>query len=403
LVHNEAMARLRLAYAAHDMTAEDVVSMGEAESIMDSYMVVYLLGFMLKDASKATPKEVQKLNKVVDQIYPGWNATQEFMREVSESVAPKRDGLYFSDVATVIEEAGERYGSFQDKECRILKDDLMAIEDSGPTGAGRVRLTDFYKLALDGKPQFSESVNFLRQQGALDESDPSNPKVLITNYIASPSNCIASSSFFSVCCTDECEGLFQQLERNIAAPDAPPATILSAVSSLASHTMPKNRELSAWLQERLQDIANHHGGRVPLHGRLFTQWMHFAYPRECTYPHASGAMQGQRPEDVFSLEALQTMDSAFTEEQMREHIETFENRSDYDAGANDESDMWSMHEELVVSQAPQLAAQRTTGLASVARSAVFVAMIFSTIMGVQWKMASKGKQTDCSGSEKYYV
>merc|ERR1719359_2234285 len=120
----------------------------------------------------------------------------------------------------------------------------MGVEDTGPGGAGRVRIADFYKLAVhEGKTQFAESMSFLRQQGALDESDPSNPRVIITNYISSPSNCVASSSYFSVCCVDECEGLFQQLERSIAAPDATPARILSEVSSLASHTMPKNRDL----------------------------------------------------------------------------------------------------------------------------------------------------------------
>merc|ERR1719487_180529 len=104
----------------------------------------------------------------------------------------------------------------------------MAIEDTGPVGAGRVRLADFYKLAVnDGKAQFSESVSFLRQQGALDETDPTNPRVIITNYISSPSNCVASSNFFSVCCADEGEGLFQQLERIIAAPDATPAVVVS--------------------------------------------------------------------------------------------------------------------------------------------------------------------------------
>merc|ERR1719379_1272928 len=40
--------------------------------------------------------------------------------------------------------------------------------------------------------------------------------------------------------------------------------------------------------DRLNDIATHHGGYVPLHGRLFAQWLHHAYPRECPYPHVSG-------------------------------------------------------------------------------------------------------------------
>ena len=28
--------------------------------------------------------------------------------------------------------------------------------------------------------------------------------------------------------------------------------------------------------------------RIPLHARLFAQWLHHAYPRECSFPHASG-------------------------------------------------------------------------------------------------------------------
>jgi hypothetical protein len=225
--------------------------------------------------------------------------------------------------------------------------------------------------------------------------------VIITNYIASPSNCVASSSFFSVCCVDECEGLFQQLERNIAAPDALPTRILSEVSSLASHTMPKNRELSPWLKERLNDIANHHGGRVPLHGRLFTQWMHFAYPRECSYPHVSGVMEGQRPEDVFSLDSLRTMESSFTENQMLEHIETYSNQTSSQE-ASDDFDMWSMEEELVVWRPPQATSRSSLGTAGIARSAVFVAMLFSAIMGLTWKIAPK-TQMDCSAAQKFYV
>merc|ERR1719378_337673 len=37
----------------------------------------------------------------------------------------------------------------------------------------------------------------------------------------------------------------------------------------------------------LGQVAEHHGGEVPLHGRLFAQWMHYAFPHECPYPHTS--------------------------------------------------------------------------------------------------------------------
>merc|ERR1719428_2305019 len=235
----------------------------------------------------------------INEAYPGWADTQKFLREVYQSVAPKRDYLYHSDIEAVVEEIGERYGRFQDIECRQLKNWLVEVEDTSVGGAGRVRIADFYGRALhDGKWQFSETVDYLRQLGALDESDSSNLRVIIPNYISGPSNCVASSAYYSVCCLDECEGILGQLEEKIASPEASVSTILSRVSMTPSASMPSNRTISAWLQHRLDEVAKHHGGRVPLHGRLFAQWLHYAYPRECNFPHAMGTIDPQRPEDL---------------------------------------------------------------------------------------------------------
>merc|ERR1719487_2253595 len=155
--------------------------------------------------------------------------------------------------------------------------------------SGRVRLQDFYSGGLDNSTwQFAESLPYLRELGALDETDAARPTVIIPNYLNSPANCVASSKFYSVCCIDECEDLLGSLEKQIAAPEAMPAQILELVSALPSDTMQAPRQLSENLKQRLQDIAEHHNGRVPLHGRLFAQWMHHAYPRECQYPHLAG-------------------------------------------------------------------------------------------------------------------
>ena len=67
----------------------------------------------------------------------------------------------------LVEETGDRYGRWQDYECRILKDSLVEIEDQGAGGAGRVRLADFYNANLNnGKWQFTESVEYLRTLGS---------------------------------------------------------------------------------------------------------------------------------------------------------------------------------------------------------------------------------------------
>ena len=34
----------------------------------------------------------------------------------------------------------------------------------------------------------------------------------------------------------------------------------------------------------MEMIADKHHGEVPLHGRLFSQWLHYVFPQECPYP-----------------------------------------------------------------------------------------------------------------------
>jgi hypothetical protein len=299
-----------------------------------------------------TPARAQQLQDNILELYPTFPETQTFLREVYKSVAPKRDYLYFNEVETIIAEIGERYGRFQDIECRQFKDWLVAVEDPSVGGAGRVRLSDFYGEALNnGKWQFSESSDYLRQLGALDDSDPSNPRVIIPNYISGPSNCVASSAYYSVCCLDECENILGRIEELISAPAASASTILSIVPMISSQTMPSNRTLSPWLQQRLIEVANHHGGAVPLHGRLFAQWLHYAYPRECNFPHIAGTIDPRRPEDIITAGATE-QDISANETVMKETVASAPARKNRVPGveeaASEESAMWSMEEELVV-------------------------------------------------------
>merc|ERR1719473_2089853 len=219
-------------------------------------MCIYILGFVHPNLSTLSVRKARAMRKHILAYYPAWPDTQQFLREVYRSVAPKRDYLYFNEIENVIAEIGERYGRFQDIECRQFKDWLVAIGDTSVGGAGRVRIADFYGQALNnGKWQFSESIHYLRQLGALDESDSSNLRVIIPNYISGPSNCVASSAYYSVCCIDECESILGRIEELISAPEASPATILSLVSMIPSATMPSNRTLSAWLQHRLEEVG----------------------------------------------------------------------------------------------------------------------------------------------------
>merc|ERR1719265_2263877 len=96
-----------------------------------------------------------------------------------------------------------------------------------------------------------------------------------------------AGTHYSICCVDECIGLQQQIEAQIAAPSAHPEEILAVVEHMPSSTIQAPRNVSAGLRQTLDKVAKLHGEKVPLHGRLFRQWMHYAFPHECPYPHTS--------------------------------------------------------------------------------------------------------------------
>merc|ERR1719210_867660 len=282
----------------------------------------------------------------IRRIYPGWEDTLKFLQLLQMEVVGDRPVYEFSDITDVVEEAGERFGRFQNQECLDLKKILVTLEESD--GSGRVRLADFYNSALNGGQwQFSESVEYLRQLGALDESDTSNLRVIIPNYLAAPSNCIASSAYYGVCCIDECEDLLGHVERELKSPTADPSKIAEIIANLPSASVAAGRKLSATLIQRLQELGDHHDNRIPIHGRLFAQWMHLAYPRECPFPHVSGTIQ---PKTAKEMRAEGQKTKALKEE-MLQYIEAERRRLPADKGEGCNNDicsaMWSTEEELV--------------------------------------------------------
>jgi len=268
-----------------------------------------------------------------------------------------------------VEQLGERYGRFQDGECQVMKQDLLRLGDDG---VGRVPLSRFYKPAMDQIGfQFTESVEHLRQLGALDETNPQQSSVIIPNYISAQSNCIASSSYYSVCCMDECEKLIGHLEEKIASPQAPSSNIVSLVSLLPSSTVEAPRVLSPLLVQRLDQIADSHGGEVPLHGRMFAQWMHHAYPRECPCPHAMNATHS-RSSDGWMLTA-----SGASVEEMEMHISSRVHVGNISALH------WSHEEELLAPLQTFAAASRPVSMLSVLRILMFLSAAVAVLINTK--------------------
>jgi len=335
LVHKEMAQRLDDTFWALGMTGRETMTADKVDSVMDVYLMGYILNL------KVEPYKLHLVISSVQQIYPTWPETQKFLRSVRAGSGLHRSYFTRSDVESFLEQVFDQYGRWQDRECQDLKTKLLALEDRsiGVNGSGRVKLTDFYGSALrDGNWQFSETTDYLAQNGALDTHGVE--RIIIANYINSPSNCLASSKFYSVCCINECEDLMDHVEHHFAAPSAAPLQILQFISSLSSSTVAAGRRLHDVLVRRLEDIASRYDGQVPLHGRLFAQWMHHAYPRECPYPHISGTT---RPQSVADYVA-EGKNPVVNKDRM---VQVVDAPQRLQAGS-DEVTLWSHDEELYV-------------------------------------------------------
>jgi hypothetical protein len=358
LAHAEAMDRLRLAYEVQGLSSDSTsLNKTEVEQIVDVYMAAYITGMNLSAALEAkwTGDDV---HATAADLYPGWDKVQMFVREVMwVSEYWSRKAFSLVDVSHLVSRIGDQFGRWQAHECQDLKQNLLKIQDDG---TGRVSLAKFYSSALNhGQWQFTEKIEYLRMLGAMDESSPASPRVIVPNYVLSPSNCIASSAYYSVCCLDECEDLMDHLEQEIKAPATKPEVIASLVAKMPSSTMKANREIPGHLLTRLNDIAAANDGEVPLHGRMFAQWLHHVYPRECPYPHLSGTTLNVRPEEVD--ESLLTA----SPEEMQWYIDSH----DHDAKHHHSDVMWSHEDELYVEKAKPRAP--STWLRSILRLVAF--------------------------------
>jgi hypothetical protein len=226
------------------------------------------------------------------------------------------------------------YGNWMvNDECPVNKREFLGM----PNGtSGRVRLTDVHKAAFEGHGRFREKAEYFRKAGALDESDPDVPIVLLPNLIIATSNCLGTTSFFDQCCPNECEPILELLEKKLQAPEVAPADVtalLSQHTSAYSDSEFSKRSLMSSLTgfsaekllPPLQDIARSHGGRVHMHGFAFAEWLHSAFPRECPRPRTrdftrSAARAGHEEEDEVPGSGQKFQDVA-----------TFESLSDFEA------------------------------------------------------------------------
>lgn len=399
LIFEDTVGKLLQAYRARKLDPESKVSKAQAQDLVQ----LFLAGFIRnRDVSLFAPKQVSNFLRLIYTLYPHWPQVVPLMIQVQERVAPGQE-LSFDDVAGVVSEVSSSFAHWQNAMCETTIEHLVELEEGK---SGRVKLVDFYNAALHkGRYQFTETITYLRQLGTLDESDELNPRVIIPNYVSGRSNCVARNSYYSVCCIDKCEDVFGQLERKLGTAFASSSDI---VSVLLEHTASRRSEdVSNVLRRRLDQVSAHHGGLIPLHGRLFAQWMHLAFPHDCAYPHKSGTVYYNSIER-WEAETGERSGSSIEEiETWSDQLSKLALKRDEISGDRVEEDhvngMWTMEEEIVFGEktpadAASVTSQRFDGRWYKTKAGGQSAAMLATVLMIVWFASRRFERSTRKGS-----
>jgi len=373
LIHDETIDRLKDVYLALDMSTSSMQSEADADFIMQAFMMSLVLG--LDKVKESDINKVTEQLKFLERSYPAWDEAKAWLKSTLQTTVSAlepttaTDGFSFEQMERATEEAAMTFGKFLDRSCMDIKNAILESEEKG---SGRVLLSNFYKKGAEKGMLFREKPDYLRQLGALDESQKGEPRMIVANYMTSPTNCLIETGFYNVCCLNECESVMGQLEKAIGAPQATPDRIIEVISSITTSTVEVPKQLEDKMVEKLRSAAERNGGQVPLYGRLFAQWLHFAFPRECPFPHTAGAINPVTGADYFK----QTQEkSSMRKDEMNDLIEKLaageQAQESEDESEDDILRRWSDEEEILFlpTEAPR------TVLGSMLRLVLALAML----------------------------
>jgi hypothetical protein len=318
LIFDESVVLLERAYALNDYHTGDVLDETGLHEVLRSYLLLFRQG----QSANLYDGNLHRSIKARYSTKAGWHEIVSYEQDVQHDydfnnrmkTNPFITRQYsFEEASQMVINLAEGYGKWQNADCRDMKEHLMGLD---VRGTGRIPLDVFYRSEAGSAFEFTESQEYLRDVGALDESLKGNPSVLVANYLAGPSNCIASNAYYSVCCLSECEHLMNEIEGHVRGPTATSQQLLGLLSNVSSTTVDAPRTFSSDMTKRLSQIANQNEGTIPVHGRLFGQWLHYAFPYECPLPIT--AQNALTPSAWLNGAAIGTM------EEREQHIQTVE-------------------------------------------------------------------------------
>eukprot|EP00448_Togula_jolla_P024560 CAMPEP_0170592852 /NCGR_PEP_ID=MMETSP0224-20130122/13139_1 /TAXON_ID=285029 /ORGANISM="Togula jolla, Strain CCCM 725" /LENGTH=584 /DNA_ID=CAMNT_0010916773 /DNA_START=803 /DNA_END=2555 /DNA_ORIENTATION=- len=301
LIIDSESAVLEKVFARRGLPLDGQLGQAELAQVMEEYMIHWFMG-----GNQASVRILTANRTLLEEVFLHWPEIRHFATGMATKIHFARQtkplpgqglplmtqSFSFEDAHQAVGGITRTFASYWESECQATKAALVAMDRDR---TGRVSLPDFYGSNLEGQWRFGESEAYLRDLGALDETSAWRGKrVIIPNYMQGSSNCMVTTANYLICCVSECEPILNEIEASIGAPLGLPKEILQLVTGMTDFE-DEPPSVSAALKGQLQRIAESHGGKVPLHGRLFAQWLHHVFPHECPLPHKLGSQPAQTP------------------------------------------------------------------------------------------------------------
>lgn len=276
LIHGDQRERLKQAWLVHSLKSEGTADADASSSVLRVFTAHYVFTSQKVDSGYVLTLD-RALDEVstISRIWSGWPNIESFIHgEVAKRKTKRASGtLTFEDVFEVADEVLLNFQQVSGSMCRDMEKTFTSLE-GGMNGS--VRHADL--INSPSGSLFREPKDYLLSLGALDESQPDGPHILMPNYMLGPSNCDGTTSFYDLCCPNACEAHKMQLERGLLNAGDPLETVKAIVRQRLASTIPDD------LLNELHSLVQANQGQVLIHGRGFADWLHKVFPRECPKP-----------------------------------------------------------------------------------------------------------------------
>lgn len=277
LLHGDQRERLKQSWNIHSLQPESTTDASGLASVLEVFMAHYVyVGFSSENGYAMSLQDGLREVKTISRIYAPWSDIQSSVQQqVEKRIHLSGSSLSFEDAAQAADSVLLYFNEASGSMCHDMEKTFFSLP-GGETG--RVKLQD---LRNNGGGLFRESEQYLQELGALDDADPKESYVYLANYMLGPSNCDGTTSFYDLCCPNECESHKMHLEHAVA----------HSSDAITSITEVVTRRLGAPIASdalaRLKDIANAGTGNFPIHGLSFAAWLHTMFPQECPKPRSA--------------------------------------------------------------------------------------------------------------------